>query len=71
MHAQFGTFHWLLNYSVLFDRTVDLKVSTTNYTDIRQPLKDIDVKRVSVLFFFLPFSNANHKKLKYYRGNIF
>lgn len=51
MHAQFGTFHWLSNNTVLFDKTVDLKVSTTNHTDIRHPLKDIDIKRVKVLFY--------------------
>lgn len=51
MHAQFGTFHWLSNNTVLFDKTVDLKVSTTNHTDIRHLLKDIDIKRVKVLFY--------------------
>lgn len=50
MHAEFSTFHWLSNYTVLFDSTVDLKVSTTNFTDINLPLKDLDIKQVSVLF---------------------
>lgn len=49
MHAEFSTFHWLSNYTVLFDSTVDLKVSTTNFTDINHPLKDSDIKQVSVL----------------------
>lgn len=44
MHAEFSTFHWLSNY------TVDLKVSTTNFTDINNPVKDSDIKQVSVLF---------------------
>lgn len=47
MHAEFSTFHWLSNYTVLFDSTVDLKVSTTNFNN---PLKDSDIKQVSVLF---------------------
>lgn len=70
MHAEFSTFHWLSNYTVLFDSTVDLKVSTTNFTDINNPLKDSDIKQVSVLFntvFFYP----NHKKLKYCRWYIY
>lgn len=41
MHAEF----WLSNYTVLFDSTVDLKVSTTNFTDVNHPLKDSDIKQ--------------------------
>lgn len=65
MHAEF----WLSNYTVLFDSTVDLKVSTTNFTDINHPLKDSDIKQVSVLFNIVFY--PNHKKLKYCRWYIY
>lgn len=66
MHAEFSTFHWLSNYTVLFDSTVDLKVSTTNFTDINHPLKDSDIKQVSVPFNTVFLSKS--QKLKYCRG---
>lgn len=44
MYVEFSIFYWFLNYIVLFDGIVDLKVFIINFIDINYFLKDLDIK---------------------------
>lgn len=50
MYVEFSIFYWFLNYIVLFDSIVDLKVFIINFIDINNFVKDLDIKKVSVFF---------------------